>query len=144
MRSLKNRWLRGAGLLLAVLLVTSWLWPAENERLQGRYASQGMLLLASGSAVQVSHAIQFSDQRFYGLSRQENVIVEISGHVEKRQRDNYQLIVEKGGVTGLDGTADNHSLFAHLFSSRPGTVINLTAVDDCLYAIETSQVYCSE
>lgn len=139
---LKRHWLAGGGALLLVL-VTLLLWPAEAP-LQGRYSSQGTLLLEDGSTVQVSHAIQFGDQRFYGLSRQQNVVIEISGQVKKRPRDKYQLIVEKGEVSGLDGAADDHSLFAHLFSRRPGTVINLTAIDSCLYATETSQVYCSD
>lgn len=128
---------------LALALVTLSPWSAESC-LQGRYSSQGTLLLADGSSTQVSHTVQFSDQRFYGLSRQQGMIVEFDGRVEKRQKGHFQLIVEKGNASKLDANADDYSLFAHLFLQRSGSVINLTAIDDCLYATETSQVYCRD
>lgn len=128
---------------LAMALVTLSPWSAQSC-LQGRYSSQGTLLLADGSSTQVSHAVQFSDQRFYGFSRQQGLIVEFNGRVEKRPKGHFQLIVEKGNATELDANADDHSLFTHLFARREGAVINLTAIDDCLYATETSQVFCRD
>jgi len=128
---------------LALALVTLSPWSAESC-LQGRYSSQGTLLLADGSSTQVSHAMQFSDQHFYGLSRQQGLVVEFNGRVEKHQKGHYQLVVEKGNATELDAGADDYSLFTHLFTRREGSVINLTAIDDCLYATETSQVYCRD
>lgn len=128
---------------LAMALVTLSPWSAQNC-LQGRYSSQGTLLLADGSSTQVSHTMQFSDQRFYGFSRQQGLIVEFNGRVEKRLKGHFQLIVEKGNATELDASADDHSLFTHLFTRREGAVINLTAINDCLYATETSQVYCRD
>ncbi|MBM7059134.1 hypothetical protein JQX08_00270 [Pseudomonas sp. UL073] len=134
--------LAGGALLLAIGGAL-WLTLKPAADLSGRYGSQGQIRLSSGAVINATHSIQFSDGRFYAMSRQGDVLVETSGHIEHASDDRYLLRVDSGEVTRLRAEIDNALLFNLLYGRHKGAVIHLEPLHGCLYARETRQLYCA-
>lgn len=140
-----RRWLLGAFLCVLVLLLSTlalWLNFRSSTDLDGRYQSYGQVQLSNGQVLDISHSLQINDGRFYAMTRQGDSILETSGEVEYGFLGNYRLRVEDGEVTGLSSDTDDELVFNLLYGRHKGATIRLTRVDDCLYALETRQLYC--
>lgn len=140
-----QRWLLGAFLCALVLLLSTlalWLNFRSSAELDGRYQSYGQVQLSTGQVLDISHSLQINDGRFYAMTRQGDSILETSGEVEYGFLGNYRLRVEDGEVTGLSSDTDDELVFNLLYGRHKGATIRLTRFDDCLYALETRQLYC--
>lgn len=144
-RGLSRRWLLAAlasslGLLLGILSL--WLNFKSSAELDGRYHSTGQMQLSNGQVLDLSHNLQVQDGRFYAMTRQGDSILETSGEVEYGFLGNYRLRVEDGKLTGLSSEADDELVFNLLYGRHKGSTIRLVTFRNCLYGVETRQVYC--
>lgn len=128
------------GMVLGMLAL--WLNFTSSAELDGRYRSSGQVQLSNGQVLEISHSLQVNDGRFYAMTRQGSSILETSGKVEYGFLGNYRLRVEEGQVTGLASETDDELVFNLLYGRHKGSTIRLTRFNDCLYALETRQIYC--
>lgn len=144
-RCMSRGWLLAVlSLAVAMLLGMLGLWLSFNSsaELDGRYQSSGQGQLSNGQVLDISHSLQVSNGRFYAMTRQGASILETSGVVDYGFLGNYRLRVEDGQVTGLASETDDELVFNLLYGRHKGSTIRLTRFNDCLYALETRQVYC--
>ncbi|ERI52529.1 hypothetical protein N878_18735 [Pseudomonas sp. EGD-AK9] len=144
-RGLSRRWLLAAlGSLLLLLLgiLTLWLNFKSSAELDGRFHSSGQVQLSNGKVLDLSHNLQVRGGRFYAMTRQGDSILETSGVVEYGFLGNYRLRVEDGQVSGLSSDADDELVFNLLYGRHKGSTIRLVSFRNCLYGLETRQVYC--
>ncbi|MGE8295175.1 MAG: hypothetical protein ACN6PH_06480 [Pseudomonas sp.] len=146
----KQRGISGTWLLimlataLAMLagMLALWLNFISSAELDGRYQSTGQVQLSNGQVLETSHSLQVTNGRFYAMTRQGDSILETSGVVEYGFLGNYRLRIDEGQVTELGSEMDDELVFNLLYGRHKGSTIRLTSFDDCLYALETRQVYC--
>ncbi|VXC44891.1 conserved hypothetical protein [Pseudomonas sp. 8Z] len=127
--------------LLTVMLVL-WLNFHSSAEIDGRYQSQGQVQLSNGQVLDISHSLRVDEGRFYAMTRQGDSILETSGKVEYGFLGSYRLYVEDGQLTGLSSDSDDELVFNLLYGRHKGASIRLTRLEDCLYALETRQLYC--
>ena len=128
--------------MLAALVGWLYLFNLPTA-LEGRYGSAGQVQLSDGRVVDMFHRIQFQGDRFHAMSRQGNAVLETAGSLS-RSAHGYRLRVELGEVTRLSAELDNELLFNLLLSRRPGSLIQLYPLGDCLYARATQQLFCPQ
>lgn len=144
-RGLSRGWLLTvltAALAMLLGMLALWLSFKSSAELSGRYQSSGQVQLSNGQVLDISHSLQVSDGRFYAMTRQGASILETSGVVDYGFLGNYRLRVEDGQVTGLASETDDELVFNLLYGRHKGSTIRLTHFNDCLYALETRQIYC--
>lgn len=144
-RGLSRRWLLAAlasSLVLLLSILTLWLNFISSAELDGRYHSSGQVQLSNGKVLELSHSLQVQGGRFYALTRQGESILETSGVVEYGFLGNYRLRVEDGQLSGLSSEADDELVFNLLYGRHKGSTIRLVSFRDCLYGLETRQLYC--
>lgn len=144
-RGLSRRWLLAAlasSLVLLLTILTLWLNFISSAELDGRYHSSGQVQLSNGKVLDLSHSLQVQGGRFYALTRQGESILETSGVVEYGFLGNFRLRVEEGQLNGLSSEADDELVFNLLYGRHKGSTIRLVSFRDCLYGLETRQLYC--
>jgi hypothetical protein len=144
-RGLRRGWLLSVlAMAIAMLLgmLALWLSFMSSTELDGRYQSSGQVQLSNGQVLDISHSLQVSNGRFYAMTRQGASILETSGVVDYGFLGNYRLRVKDGQVTGLSSETDDELVFNLLYGRHKGSTIRLTRFNDCLYALETRQIYC--
>lgn len=144
-RGLSRRWLLatlGSSLLLLLGILGLWLNFTSSAELDGRFHSSGRVQLSNGQVLDVSHKLRIRDGRFYAMTRQGDSILEASGVVEYGFLGNYRLRVEDGKLTGLSSVTDDELVFNLLYGRNKGSTIRLVTFRNCLYGLETRQVYC--
>ncbi|SEM63044.1 hypothetical protein SAMN04487857_103304 [Pseudomonas sp. ok272] len=135
--------LSGGLALLLLVLGTLWLNFKPGAKLEGRYSSSGQMQLRNGHVIDVSHNVRFSNGRFYAMTRQGSSILASSGSIEYGFFGRYRLLVEKGELIGLTEESDDEQVFNLLYGRQKGSSINLVPIHECLYGLETRQIYCA-
>lgn len=136
--------LAASATVIALLCILGlWLHFKSSSELDGRYSTAGQMQLSSGKVIDMVHTILFKNGQFYAMTKQDNAILETSGYVEYGLLRHYRLHVKEGNVTALTGDTDNELVFNLMYGHHRGSIINLVPFGDCLYGLETRQVYCA-
>jgi|GEM_PF-149726 len=111
---------------------------------QGHYHSSGQVLLSDGSLLPISKSLVLEEHRFLSVIRSSTVMIESTGRVETDFFGRARLLLEQRHVSGLSAElrVDDQLMFNLLYGRHRGAQLNLEQVGECLYGIETRQVYC--
>ncbi|UCL87372.1 hypothetical protein P3T65_07105 [Pseudomonas nitroreducens] len=129
---------------LALALGMLWKHARSTSAIDGRYASSGQVLLGSGKVLEIAQTTMFHEGRFYSMIQQDANILEVSGNVGSDLGGRYQLQVEENSISNLqaDSGLDSELIFNLLYGRQRGARITLEPLGECLYGVETRQVFC--
>lgn len=129
---------------LALALGMLWKHTHGTSAIDGRYASSGQVLLGNGKVLEIAQTTMFHEGRFYSMVQQDANILEVSGLVGNDLGGRYRLLVEENSISNLqaDSGLDSELIFNLLYGRQRGARITLEPLGNCLYGVETRQVFC--
>lgn len=134
----------GAAALLVFGSLGAWLNFGSSNQLNGFYHSLGEVQLSNGEIIEVSNDLHIDNGRFHATTRQGNAVLETFGALEYGRQGHYRLRVEDGKMSGLANSAYDELAFNLLYGRNRGSTLNLRSLDNCLYNLETRQLYCTD
>ncbi|QRY80765.1 hypothetical protein JVX91_06565 [Pseudomonas sp. PDNC002] len=129
---------------LALSVAMLWKHTQSSSKIDGRYASSGQVVLGNGRVLDIAQTTMVHEGRFYSMIQQDANILEVSGGVGNDLVGRYQLRVEENSISNLqaDSGLDSELIFNLLYGRQRGARITLEPLGDCLYGVETRQVFC--